>query len=189
MRSSLGMETAVRNTLSNFSREVTVDDGTVLTIRLLRSEERGKVRALLSRCSQESLRYRFLHPIKFLSESDLQHLIQMDGAQRVAFVVTRKNDDEQIIALGQYQALKDRPSVAEVSFLVEDAMQRKGIGTALLQTMTELARQHGITRFSADVLSDNRLMLSVFRHAGYALSSSTSYGVTHLEFPIVEGES
>ena len=43
-------------------------------------------------------------------------------------------------------------------------------------------------RFSADVLADNRQMLSVFRKAGYALSATTSYGVTQLEFPIAQTE-
>ena len=50
-------------------------------------------------------------------------------------------------------------------------MQRRGIGTLLLDSLAELAREHGVNRFSADVLADNRLMLSVFRKAGYALSA------------------
>ena len=38
------------------------------------------------------------------------------------------------------------------------------------------------------MLADNHVMLSVFREAGYALSSAVSYGVTHLEFPIAYSE-
>jgi GNAT superfamily N-acetyltransferase len=187
MQSKGRIGTATERNLSKFSRSLTSRDGIALEIRLLRSDEQEKIRALLARCSPASLRYRFLHPIKFLSESDLQHLTQMDGTSRITLAVTRAGEEEEpIIAIGQYQALNDRPNVAEVSFLVEDAMQRKGIGTALLQILIELARQHGITRFSADVLSDNQLMLAVFRQAGYALNASTSYGVTHLEFPITE---
>jgi GNAT superfamily N-acetyltransferase len=103
----------------------------------------------------------------------------------VALVVTRgEGSDEQIVAVGRYFALDDRPEVAEVSFLVEDSMQRRGIGTVLLDTLAEIACEHGITRFAADVLADNHTMLSVFRKAGYALTANTSFGVTHLEFPI-----
>ncbi|MFN7927606.1 MAG: GNAT family N-acetyltransferase [Blastocatellia bacterium] len=169
---------------------MTSRDGTALVIRLLHSEEQEKVRLLLARCSLASLRYRFLHPIKFLSESDFQHLTAQNCAQCATFAVVPEPDnaDAPIVALGQYQALGDRPHVAEVSFLVEDAMQRQGIGTALLGALVFLARQHGITHFSADVLTDNQLMLAVFRHAGFALHASTSYGVTHLEFPITDDE-
>jgi acetyl coenzyme A synthetase (ADP forming)-like protein len=67
-------------------------------------------------------------------------------------------------------------------------MQRRGIGTILLDCLAEIARARGITHFAADVLADNRVMLSVFRHAGYAVSSNVSYGVTHLEFPIAANE-
>jgi hypothetical protein len=67
-------------------------------------------------------------------------------------------------------------------------MQRRGIGTVLLDCLAEIARRHEITRFAADVLADNRTMLSVFRKAGYALSSNISYGVSHLEFPVAASE-
>jgi GNAT superfamily N-acetyltransferase len=171
---------------AGFARDLRLDDGTVLRTRLLSPQDRDGLKELFARCSPESIRFRFLHPIKMLTEETLDDLTNVDGARHVALAVTGgAGTNEQIIAVGRYQALKDRPEVAEISFLVEDAWQRRGIGTRLLQTLVELALRAGITRFSADVLSDNLLMLAVFRRAGYALCSSTSYGVTHLEFPIV----
>jgi len=117
----------------------------------------------------------------------LDEMLAVDGKKHVALVVAQA---EEIVAVGAYIAVseEDHSPVAEVSFLVEDAMQRRGIGTILLDTLAEIARAHKITRFSADVLADNRLMLSVFRKAGYALSANISYGVTHLEFPILRSE-
>src|SRR5262249_12003221 len=106
----------------------------------------------------------------------------------VALVVTQGAGTERIFAVGLYSADREVPGVAEVSFLVEDAMQRRGIGTILLDTLAELARNSGIARFSADVMADNRIMLSVFRKAGYGVSATTHYGVTHLEFPIEHSE-
>ncbi len=174
-----------KNLPADFSRILKLRDGTSLYLRLLRPQERDELKALFARCSPESIRYRFLHQIKALTEDTLDHLTDVDGACHIALAVARTDaPNEQLIAVGRYQALADRPGVAEVSFLVEDAWQRRGIGTRLLQVLVELALDHGITRFSADVLADNLLMLSVFRQAGYALCSSTSFGVTHLEFPI-----
>ncbi len=172
-----------------FTRDLLLRDGALLRVRVLRLDDRDKLRALFERCSPETLRYRFLYSIKTLSDTMLDRLINVDGAQHLALIVTMgENNDERIAAVGRYQTMEDRPDVAEVSFLVEDAMQRRGIGTQLLDTLAELARVHGLTRFAADVLTDNRLMLSVFRKAGYGLSGSTSYGVTHLEFPIAQTE-
>jgi acetyl coenzyme A synthetase (ADP forming)-like protein len=161
----------------------------MLRFRALRHGDRGALKDLLSRCSPASLRYRFLHSIKALPEKTLDQLAEIEGSRVVTLVVIQGEcADERIIAVGQYHALEDRPDVAEVSFLVEDAMQRRGIGTLLLDLLAEMAREHGIKEFGADVLADNHVMLSVFRKAGYALSSAVSYGVTHLEFPIAYSE-
>ncbi|MFN7945792.1 MAG: GNAT family N-acetyltransferase [Blastocatellia bacterium] len=168
---------------TKFSRDLKLADGTVLHLRLLRPDDRHELKRLFARCSPESIRFRFLHQVKALTEEALDHLTNVDGARHIALAVTYRHH---IIAVGRYQVQADRLEVAEVSFLVEDAWQKRGIGTQLLNMLVELAHAHGITRFSADVLTDNILMLSVFRKAGYALCSSTSYGVTHLEFPITE---
>lgn len=172
--------------LENFSREVLLRDGTALRMRQLKPTDREALVALFKRCSPETIRYRFLRMVTSLPDSQLDILATADGQRHVALVVTEA--DEKIIAVGRYFVLDDRPTAAEVSFLVEDAWQRRGIGTILLDTLAEIARDHGVERFAADVLADNRTMLSVFRKAGYALSSNISYGVTHLEFPIHSSE-
>lgn len=181
------MTTFDNNFPENFSRDFARRDGVKLQMRALRQTDREELIALFNRCSPETIRYRFLRMVTELPDSLLDQLIAVDGARHVALVVTQGND-ERIIAVGRYVALADRPEAAEVSFLVEDAMQRRGIGTILLDTLAEIARQHGIKRFSADVLADNRTMLSVFRKLGYGLTSNTSYGVTHLEFPILHND-
>lgn len=171
-------------TLTNFTRAAILRDGAVMQMRALQQNDRASLIALFNRCSPETIRYRFLRMVTELPDSLLDQLIAVDGDRHVALVVIAQAESEQIVAVGRYSALADRPAVAEVSFLVEDALQRRGIGTILLDTLAEIARTHGITRFAADVLADNRLMLSVFNKAGYALTSNTSYGVTHVEFPI-----
>ncbi|HKX30571.1 MAG TPA: GNAT family N-acetyltransferase [Blastocatellia bacterium] len=178
------------NALQNFSRDVLLRDGAVLRMRALQRTDREALIALFHRCSPETRRYRFLRMITSLPNSLLDDLVAVDGVHHVALVVTRGEEREElIVAVGRYVADDaERPSVAEVSFLVEDSMQRRGLGTILLDTLAEIARTHQITRFTADVLADNRLMLSVFRKAGYALSSNISYGVTQVEFPILRSE-
>jgi acetate---CoA ligase (ADP-forming) len=175
-----------------FSKDLLLRDGAALRVRSMRRDDRQALKDLFARCSPESIRFRFLHQVKELTEDMLDRLVDIDGSRHVALVVTQgEGRGERIVAVGRYQSgapQTEEPDVAEVSFLVEDAMQRRGIGTLLLDTLAELARERGVKRFSADVLADNRQMLSVFRKAGYALSATTSYGVTQLEFPIAQTE-
>jgi GNAT superfamily N-acetyltransferase len=140
---------------------------------------------MLKRCSKETLRYRFLRIIKEISEKLLDSFPPVDGVQHVAIAVTPMDNDQRICAVGRYIANKKRKGLAEISFLVEDAMQERGIGTILLDALARIAALHGIERFTADVLSDNQLMLSVFRDAGFRIEADTCFGVTHIEFPII----
>lgn len=175
--------------LENYSQRVLLRDGSVLRMRPLRQSDRQGLIDLFNRCSPESIRYRFLRMITSLPDSLVDLLVSVDGTKHVALVVTQGEAAEQkIVAVGRYFADEKRTNLAEVSFLVEDAMQRRGIGSVLLDALAEIARAHKITRFSADVLADNRQMMSVFRKAGYAMTSNISYGVTHLEFPILRSE-
>ncbi|MCI0336166.1 MAG: GNAT family N-acetyltransferase [Acidobacteria bacterium] len=177
------------NNLENFSNEVRLRDGAVLRMRALRQADREALIALFNRCSPETRRFRFLRMVTSLPDSLIDKLVAVDGVRHVALVITQsEGTDEKIVAVGRYVVEEKHPEVAEVSFLVEDSLQRRGIGTILLDRLAEIAREHGITHFSADVLADNRLMLSVFRKAGYALSSNISYGVTHIEFSILHSE-
>ncbi len=172
-----------------FARDVILRNGAVLRLRELQESDRNGLLGLFSRCSPGSIRYRFLRLITELPDSLLDQLVMVDGTRHVALVVVQGDEqEEQIVGVGRYYALDKQPQVAEVSFLVEDQMQRRGIGTILLDCLAEIARKHEINRFAADVLADNRTMLSVFRKAGYAVSSNVSYGVTHLEFPIAANE-
>src|SRR5262245_18961348 len=161
----------VSNTLSNFSRDVILRDGAVLRMRALRQTDREALIDLFNRCSPETRRYRFLRMITSLPDSLLDKLVDADGVHHVALVVTHgEANAEKIVAVGRYFAESALPGlagvagvvggsretgetrVAEVSFLVEDSMQRRGIGSILLDTLAEIARSHQITRFSADVL-------------------------------------
>ena len=173
----------------DFPLDVRLREGAILRMRPLEVGDREALIALFHRCSAETKRFRFLRMVTSLPDAILDQLVSVDGRRHVALVVVHgEGDASQIVAVGRYHARDDSSDVAEVSFLVEDTMQRKGIGTVLLDTLAEMARENGLTRFSADVLADNRTMLSVFRKAGYAITSGISYGITHLEFPILRSE-
>src|SRR5262245_29614244 len=173
----------------DFSRDVLLRDGLMLRLRSAHSSDRQALIEMFSRCSTQTIRYRFLHLVKALPNELLDRITAESDAGTVALVVAQGAPGaERILAVGIYSVVKETPDVAEVSFLVEDAMQRRGIGTILLDTLAELARGSGVARFSADVMADNRTMLSVFRKAGYGVSTTTHYGVTHLEFPIEHSE-
>ena len=78
----------------------------------------------------------------------------------------------------------DHPERAEVALEVADAMQGKGLGTALLCQLAAAANQLGIQVLDAEVLPENRQMLRVFRDCGYPVKVHSRPGVELVELQI-----
>jgi acetate---CoA ligase (ADP-forming) len=73
---------------------------------------------------------------------------------------------------------------AEVAFAVADDMQRKGVGSRLLERLAVHARAEGIERFVALVLPQNTAMLRVFGDTGFEVSRRLVDGVYEVEFEL-----
>jgi GNAT superfamily N-acetyltransferase len=71
---------------------------------------------------------------------------------------------------------------AEVAVEVADRLQDHGLGTILLERLTAIAEERGITQLVAEVLPENRLMLDVFRD-GFDAHVSFHEGIETVEFP------
>src|SRR5690606_29824281 len=69
-------------------------------------------------------------------------------------------------------------------FQVDDHHQGRGIATLLLEHLAALARNNGITRFTAQTLGENRGMLAVFAKAGWPVHRKFDSGVVDVDFPL-----
>ncbi len=69
---------------------------------------------------------------------------------------------------------------AEVAFAIADALQGRGIGTRMLEQLSEIARRRGIRSFEASVLADNRRMLDVFTDCGFPVTTRVDGGVVQV---------
>jgi RimJ/RimL family protein N-acetyltransferase len=152
------------------------DDGTEALVRPICSADSRALLRFHSHLSARSIYLRYFFPHNDLSPSEVAHFTQVDGKARVALVVQCASE---LIAVGRYDRLDDH-RVAEVAFVVADAYQHHGLATILLHRLATAARSAGITRFSAEVLVENRAMLSVFHEAGFPLESKTERGTTEL---------
>ena len=81
--------------------------------------------------------------------------------------------------MGQY-GINEGTHTAEVAFVVKDEYQNKGIGTELLNYMTQLAKRQGLHGFMAEVLAENKPMMHVFEEAGFDIERSVLSGVYEL---------
>jgi GNAT superfamily N-acetyltransferase len=161
--------------------DAVVADGLSVHLRPIREEDGARLVVFHAGLTERSVyrRYFFLHPK--LAPEEVERLTHVDYRDRLALVV---EVDTVMVAVGRYDRLPDTDR-AEVAFVVADEVQHHGIATLLLERLAAAAWGNGITVFVAETLRDNRAMLEVFHRSGFPVVSTSEYGNTSVEFPIV----
>ena len=155
-------------------------DGGTVHVRPVLPSDAEEVRAFHERQSPESIYFRFFSPRPKLSDRDVQRLVQVDHAQRVAFVAWI---GDRIVGMAGYDIWRARTE-ADVWFLVDDDEKGRGLATILLEYLAEAARRNGLTGLTAQVLPSNQRMLGVFRSVGFETTSAFEDGVIEVRLGI-----
>ena len=169
---------------SQWENDVVLSDGGTAHIRPIRADDIEQLRALHGRLSPQSIYFRFFSPIPRIPEPQLHHLVEVDYRDRFALVAEL---DGVVVAVVRYDR-RHGDEAAEVAFVVEDGQQRRGLATIMLEHLAAVARSNGIERFVAETLPENRAMMDVFRHAGFAVTSSFDSGVISISFPLAPSD-
>jgi fructokinase len=149
--------------------EQTLSDGTAVTIRPIRPDDKAALLRAFTLLSPASRYYRFHSHKQTLTEDDLHYLTEVDGNDHFALVaVAPSHDLRQDIGLGVARFVRDKrePDIAEAAITVSDEHQGKGLGKVLLRHLVDAAQQRHIRRFRAEVLADNAPMVHLLRSAG-----------------------
>jgi acyl-CoA hydrolase/GNAT superfamily N-acetyltransferase len=151
--------------------------GEGIRIRSVRMADEEVLQDLLYRLSDESTYQRFMTHKKRHPHEEMQQLVDVDDEHSVAIVALREGDETtELIAMARYD-LDPATRWADVAFVVLDAWQGKGVGMAVFRRLAELARDHGVAGFTADVLVDNARMLAIFNKSGLRTESKLEGGV------------
>jgi RimJ/RimL family protein N-acetyltransferase len=169
--------------------EVTLRDGSRVRVREVRPDDRALFVAGFERLSPESRYRRFLAHKKKLGESELDFLTRLDHHDHEAFGAIDEATGEGV-GVARMVRSPDEREEAEAAVAVIDDWQGRGVGTVLLDRLTERARELEISRFTASLFSDNRTMLALFEGLGCVRRHRVGYDETTIEvdLPVHEGD-
>jgi GNAT superfamily N-acetyltransferase len=167
---------------SRYSVREVLPGGDALQIRAIRADDKQALVDLFGRLSPETIYHRFLGAKKRLSRDELVYLTELDFHRRAALVaVLVRKGVESIVGVGRYASGSDSPpDRAEVAITVEDAEQRRGIGTLLLRHLRAVAKAEGIRLFDVYLVSDNAAPIALFEGSGHIVHRSAGAGTCHL---------
>lgn len=168
------------------TEEIALADGTHVTLRPIRPDDKEELSHAFARLSPAS-RYMRFHSFKHaLTDDDLRYLTEVDGQDHLALVaVVPSHDLKKDVGIGVGRFVRDpnEPDLAEAAITVADDHQGKGLGKLLLHRLVDAARERHIRRFRAEVLAENAPMVHLLRDAG-AQVVRVEGGSLVLEVPI-----
>jgi GNAT superfamily N-acetyltransferase len=132
-----------------------IDNGTEIVIRPIRPSDKALLADGIARLSPRSARYRFLAPKSRLTTAELRYLTEIDLVDHYALIAVRADDPRRAAGVGRWVRDADRADVAELAIVVDDELQRQGLGTAIVLALAEAARARGISRFTGTALAEN----------------------------------
>ncbi|WP_345151378.1 bifunctional acetate--CoA ligase family protein/GNAT family N-acetyltransferase [Arthrobacter ginkgonis] len=165
---------------ARWEADVVLRDGSTAHLRPIRPQDAPALERFHAGQSETSIYLRYFTYKSRLTPKELKRFTEVDHVDRVALVVERSGA---IVGVGRYDRLED-PEEAEVAFNISDQYQGMGVGSILLEHLAAAARERGVERFSAEVLPENRKMLTVFAEAGYEVRRHFDDGVVMVEFAI-----
>ncbi|WP_142060350.1 GNAT family N-acetyltransferase [Pseudonocardia kunmingensis] len=158
LATQLAMRTPVRAPAAD--RTLLLRDGSEVRLRAAGPGDGPLVAALHARCSPASRRARFLNPAPRLRPDEQVALLDsallavtVDGGSAVG--VANLTPDPHV-----------RPVAARASVLVEDTWQGRGLGTALLRRMADLAVEQGVVELVGTARPDDVGITRLLRRAG-----------------------
>lgn len=176
--------------VKNLKKTGQLKDGTPITIRAVRPDDKEKINEAFKNLEPETIYYRYFRTKSKLTEADLKWATEIDFDRDVALVVTiAENGKEIIIGGSRYYLLNTDPEAgqrAEVAFTVEEDYHGQGIASRLLKILIDIARSRGLLFFEAEVLAGNKAMLTVFKRSGLPVRTKNQGRTLHVTMTLSE---
>ncbi len=156
-------------------------DGAVIALRKLTLADVADVVRLYETLSDDECYYRFFtaHPahlqtsaLSLTEPSDTQYALGAFGSG-------------ELLGVASYYIEIATPGCAEVAVVVAHSEHLRGVGTALLRRLGEIAKENGVHHLVAEVLAENHPMHRVLTDSGWPCTRHLDDGsVLHVDIDL-----
>ena len=154
----------------NYIVHVCTSKGINIFIRPLLQTDLTSLTEFFRSLSARSVYYRFMEPIAEFSEKMLSRLIQVDHKHSIALAAfDEKESHDIILGIARLYVSKDLFD-AEISIVVIDKLQGKGIGAELFQRCIDIGESMGVGKIWGLVLAENIQMIKLARKLNFEVT-------------------
>ena len=155
-------------------------------VRVIKSTDESMLRDLFYNLSEESVYFRYFSSRRSMPHKNLEQYINITEEDGLSLVVTiGPRENRKIIAEARYMINPGDP-YPDAAFMVDENYRGRGIASALLHYLIEIAKERGMQGFRAEVLTTNRSMMKVFERLPYVLHKTAEDNMMFLKFNFEE---
>lgn len=167
---------------------IELSGGESITIRPIRPDDAKLLQTSFAQMSSQTIYDRFMAYKKVLPDQEARYLASLDYDRHMALVATKAESDieETIIGVARYFVLDKEPSCAEFAIVINDAYQRKGLGTHLMMRLMEYAQAHGIYTFLGFAHGENYRLLRFVQRIGVPTEHKLKDGLWEIRVQLKE---
>jgi GNAT superfamily N-acetyltransferase len=155
---------------ARYSDLVSLPDGRTMAVRFADVADSLALQGYFRRLSPQSRYNRLMGAASELPAGQLDRFIHFGQAEGFSLLAIMTCAGQETIVGEARYAFGPFTSLFEFALSVDDTMQRKGIGTALLSNMECRAARYGADRMFGDTLRSNAAMVALARKSGFALA-------------------
>lgn len=159
-------------------------EGVRVQVRLAEPSDLNLVLDFLASLSQETLYRRFGRPLARVPVFEARRVVGIAGGWELCLVALI-DDERGQRAIGLAQCSVDPlTAIGEVSLLICDEWQGRGLGLRLLNLLVRLAKEAGVTELTGRVSLDNPRMVKLFRALGFKVRLSMEDREYHVKLKV-----
>jgi len=159
---------------AEYEESITLKDGSTIFLRPIKASDGPMILDLFHKLSPETVYFRFLTHLDRIQPSILKHLVEIDYETHFTLVaVIEKLEIESIIGSCRY-ITTHKSGHAELTVVLRDDWQKRGLGRIMAQRVVKVAKLKGISSMQISFDYRNERMKRLFASLGYPVKYESS---------------
>jgi acetyltransferase len=170
---------------AQYSRKVQLKNGQTALLRPIRPEDEPLEAEMFTLLSKETVYFRFFGYVPHVTHELLTRFTQIDYDREMAIIAEIQERPEGPPHMaGVVRLVGDAWNEnAEYAIVVADPWQGQGLGLKMTDYILEIAKERGIRKVYASVLSNNEGMIGIFERKGFTFKQE-GYDAYYVELDL-----
>jgi acetyltransferase len=159
---------------AEYEEWITPQDGSAIFLRPIKTSDGPLILDLFHKLSPETIYFRFLTHLDRMKPELLKHIVEIDYATHFTLVAEVENEEKESIIGSCRYITSMKMDHAELTIVLRDDWQRKGLGKIMAARVVDIARLKGISSIEIAFDYRNEGMKKLFSSLGYPVQYESS---------------